>query len=147
VSARIARAAVLLVGLLIVAGAVAVAVWLGTASKDDEQQMEKLMGALFAGFQEQDVAKLAGVFSTTCGDMTVPAQQAIDQLYLDAKVVEFRLVGVDIRNLEDDTAEVLPQGSITIDGQESPIAGADEEFTPVVKEDGKWKVAACDLFD
>ena len=55
------------------------------------------------------------------------------------------MTGVDVRNLEGDTAEAAPQGTVSIAGEEEPL-GSEEDYNNVVKEDGEWKIADCDFF-
>ena len=144
---RAARAGVLLVGVLIAAAAVVVVVLLGTGGGSDEQAIRDVIEELFVGFEEQNAEKLAGVFSAECGEMFDDAIAALQEFQSSGDEIDFELAGVDIRNLEEDSAEALPQGFVTIDEQRSPLTAEDEDYTPLVKEDGDWKIAACDLFE
>ncbi len=107
------------------------------------------MEDFFDAFEDGDAEGLAVLFSAECGDMTEAAAGAIDELReaVQGQEVDFVLVGVDIQNLEEDSAEVLPNGSVYIRGQQAPLAGEDEEYTALVKEDGEWKIADCALFE
>ncbi len=137
----------LLVGVLIAAAAVVVVVLLGTGGGGDEEAIEDVINELFAGFEEQNAEKLAGVFAAACGDMFDDAIAALQEFQSAGDEIEFEIAGVDVRNLEEDTAEALPQGFIIIDEKRSSLTEEEEEYTPLVKEDGDWKIAACDLFE
>jgi len=138
---------VLLVGLLIAVAAVAVAVLLGTGGGSDEEAIEGVIEELFAGFEEKNAEKLAGVFAAECGDMFDDAIAALQEFQSSGDEIDFEIAGVDVRNLQEDTAEALPQGFVIIDEERAPLTAEDEDYTPLVKEDGDWKIAACDLFE
>ncbi|MCH8995254.1 MAG: hypothetical protein IH959_09870 [Chloroflexi bacterium] len=144
---RAARVGVLFVGGLIAVAAVVVAVLLGTGGGGDEEAIEDVINELFAGFEEQNAEKLAGVFAAECGDMFDDAIAALQEFQSAGDEIGFEIAGVDVRNQEEDTAEALPQGFIIIDEQRSPLTEEGEDYTPLVKEDGDWKIAACDLFE
>ena len=137
----------LFVGVLIAVAAVVVAVLLGTGGGSDEEAIEDVMRELFAGFEEQNAEKLAGVFAAGCGDMFDDAIAALQEFQSAGDEIGFEIAGVDVRNQEEDTAEALPQGFLIIDEQRSPLTEEGEDYTPLVKEDGDWKIAACDLFE
>ena len=137
----------LFVGGLIAVAAVVVAVLLGTGGGGDEEAIEDVINELFAGFEEQNAEKLAGVFAAECGDMFDDAIAALQEFQSAGDEIGFEIAGVDVRNQEEDTAEALPQGFIIIDEQRSPLTEEGEDYTPLVKEDGDWKIAACDLFE
>ena len=139
----------LLVGVLIAVAAVVVAVLLGTGGggDGDEEAIEDLMGDLFEGFEQQNAEKLAGVFAAECDDMFDEAIAALQEFQSLGDEIEFEVAGVDVRNLKENSAEALPQGFVIIDEQRSSLTAEDEDYTPLVKEDGDWKIAACDLFE
>jgi hypothetical protein len=103
------------------------------------------MEDFFDALQDGDAERLAGLFSAECGDLTADAEAAIEQ-FQSVEGVEIDLDGVDVQDLTGETAAILPKGTISIEGQTQPLVGEDEEFTPVVKEDGEWKIAECQLF-
>ncbi|OGO49640.1 MAG: hypothetical protein A2148_12270 [Chloroflexi bacterium RBG_16_68_14] len=133
--------AVLLASLLIAACGV------GGGGGGDEGAIEDLMEGFFQSFQDGDAEQLASVFSAECGDMKEAADAAIEELRTVGESVQFDVIGVDIQNLEENAAEVLPEGFVIIDGEKGSLAGEEEEYAQVVKEGGEWKLADCTLFD
>jgi hypothetical protein len=74
------------------------------------------------------------------------AESAIMELYSGATEVSFDLTGVDVRELNDVSAQARPKGNFTLDGRQEQLTGEDERYTPLVKEDGDWRIADCGLF-
>ena len=136
------RAALVLVSL---AGA---GVFAGCVSESDEAAIEEVMREFFDAFQEADSERLAGLFGGLCEDTQENAIAAIAELDTLGEEIQFDLRSVDVRILDEEFAEALPEGSVTIDGQTSPLTtnGEEEEYTLFVKEDGEWRIADCNLF-
>ena len=113
----------------------------------DKGAIEDLMEGFFQSFQDGDAEQLASLFSADCADMKEAATAAIEELRTVGESVQFDVTGVDIQNLEETSAEVLPLGFVIIDGEKGSLAGEEEEYAQVVKEEGEWKIADCTLFD
>ena len=117
----------------------------GGDGNGDKDAIEDMVRKFFQAFEDGDSAALAALFGQDCGDMTEAASSAIEQ-YEDFGDIEVNLDGVRIQNLNDSSAEFLPEGTITSDDEETPLSSPDEQYSVAVKENGVWKIAECDLF-
>ncbi len=118
----------------------------GGGNGDDEAAIEDLVKDVLTAFQDGDATALAGFFSKDCGDVEEAARAAVEQIEAVGEVT-FEVTGVDIRNLQEDSAEVLPQGTGSIGDQEEPLSEPGDEPTKLVKEDGEWKIADCGFLE
>jgi hypothetical protein len=114
--------------------------------KSDEEAVEDLARQLTSAIEEQNQAKIAGLFSKDCGDMEEDIRSDFEELQAFGIDIEIDVTGVDIRNLDGDSAEVLPRGTMSFGGEKGPLEEG-REYIGVVKEDGEWKIADCDFFE
>lgn len=110
----------------------------------DTAAIESLVREFYSAFEDGDSNTLAGLFSANCANVEDNLSEALD--LAGVLGIEFDLTGVDVRNLQGDTAEAAPQGTASIAGEEGPL-GSEEDYNRVVKEDGAWKIADCDFFE
>ena len=117
----------------------------GGGDGGEEGAIKDLMEQFFAAFENGDSAQLAALFSEQCGDLSSLTDGAIATFQDAGEDIDVKLSDVDIQNLTAASAEVLPEGTIVIDGQEVLLSEAGEAHTALVKENGVWKIAQCDL--
>ncbi len=122
----------------------------GSGGTRDEDAIQALLTDVMTASVDGDADQLAGLFSADCGDMQRRSEEAAEdarelQARIGDSVFEFVVSGVDIRNLEQDSAEADLQGTITIRGETTPLGSGGAEYTSLTKENGEWKIAACDL--
>ena len=118
----------------------------GGGGNPEEDAIRDVVEQFFQAFEEGDSALLASLFGEECGDMTAAASSAIDEFEGLGDDIELDLDGVSVQNLTETTAEFLPQGTVKSGGEEAPLSDPGEEYTLVVKENGAWKIAECELF-
>ena len=116
----------------------------GGNGNGDTAAIESLVREFYSAFEDGDGNTLAGLFSANCANVEDSLSEALD--LVGVLGIEFDLTGVDVRNLQGDTAEAAPQGTASIAGEEGPL-GSEEDYNRVVKEDGAWKIADCDFFE
>lgn len=129
---------VVLLGLVLVA--------CGGGGGGDEGAIRDVFRTFFEAFADGDEVKLAGLLNDDCVDADEIAENAI-QSYLARGLedVSYNVTGATVRDLTEDSAEALPQGTSRVDGDEFPLADADSEYARFVKEDGEWKLADCNI--
>ena len=110
----------------------------------DTAAIESLVREFYSAFEDGDGNKLASLFSADCANISDTLTGALE--LIGGLGIEFDVTGVDVRNLQGDTAEAAPQGTASIAGEEGPL-GSEEDYNRVVKEDGAWKIADCDFFE
>ena len=110
----------------------------------DTAAIESLVREFYSALEDGDGNTLAGLFSASCANIEDDLTLGLELIGLLG--IEFDLTGVDVRNLQGDTAEAAPQGTASIAGEEGPL-GSEEDYNRVVKEDGAWKIADCDFFE
>ncbi len=110
----------------------------------DAAAIESLVREFYSAFEDGDANTLAGLFSANCATIGDDLSEALE--LIGVLGIEFDVTGVDVRNLEGDTAEAAPQGTASIAGEEGPL-GSEADYSSVVKEDGEWKIADCDFFE
>ena len=111
----------------------------------DEQAIERVVRSFIAAFEAKDVETMAGLFAQRCGDMRDDLRSVLQQ-YEDAQVeFEFDVERVAVRDLDGNSAQAAPFGSVTVNGAEQPLGG-EEDFVEMVKEAGGWKLADCAFF-
>ena len=115
----------------------------GDGGNGDAAAIESMIREFYSAFEDGDANKLASLFSADCADISDTLAEALD--LIGGLGIEFDVTGVDVRNLDGDTAEAAPQGTVSIAGEEEPL-GSEEDYNNVVKEDGEWKIADCDFF-
>ena len=112
----------------------------------DETAIKNTFRDFFAAFEDGDEDALASLLSESCEDRQRTALRAIvsfeSQLTGD---VEFDVTGVEIRDLTETTAEAMPVGTYRFDDVEGLLPEGDSEFATLVKEDGGWKLADCNI--
>jgi uncharacterized protein (TIGR02246 family) len=113
---------------------------------DAEAEIQAMVEDLLDSFLAGDTEAIAGLFSEDCPDAQADAEAAYADFAELEVEVEYNVTGVDVRNLTDDSAEVLPEGTVILDGEEGPISSDEDEYFHAVKEDGDWKLAECDFF-
>lgn len=118
----------------------------GGGGGGEEGAIKDLMEQFFAAFENGDSAQLAALFSSECGDLSSLTDGAIASFQDAGDNVDVQLSGIDVQNLTATSAEVLPEGTIVIDGEEAALSDEGEAHTALVKENGVWKIAQCDLF-
>jgi len=118
----------------------------GGGGGGEEGAIKNLMNTFFDAFEKEDATQLAGLFSEDCGDISSLAEGAIEQYKAVGENIEVHLDRVEISDLTDTTAAALPIGTISIGGQEATLADETDTPTALVKEQGTWKIAQCDLF-
>ena len=147
-----AKVAAALVVAIVVAVGAGVGLWLGLrgggsrSGSGEQGAIKGMVEQFFGAFDKGDSVQLASLFSTQCGDMADSAASAIQQFKTAGSAVKVQVTDVDIQSLTENSAEMLPQGTLTIDGQESPISQTGDQHTKIVKENGQWRIAECNLF-
>lgn len=133
---------------LVIAMSVAVVVLIATldSSDDPEAELQALAEEYLDGFVAGDTEAVAQLFAEECGDVESDVAAASEEFTSLEQEVEFNVTGVDVQNLTEESAEFLPEGTVTFDGEEQSITEEDGEYTKVVKEDGDWKFSDCDFF-
>lgn len=111
----------------------------------DKAAIESMVRELLSAFEDGDAGKLADLSSSECGDIEEQIASVFAQVEAAGLQVKVDLTGISVRNLEEDSAEVAVEGTVTVAGQEQPL-GDEGEYTRVVKENGEWKVADCAYF-
>lgn len=114
----------------------------------DVGAIQDVFSDFFQAFEDEDEEALAGLLSDDCEDADARAAEAIDD-FRDSSIdadIKFDITGVDIRDLTETTAEAVPQGTSSVDGEEFPLVDADEpEYASLIKVDGEWKLADCNI--
>jgi uncharacterized protein (TIGR02246 family) len=113
---------------------------------DTEAEIQAMVEDLLDSFLAGDTEAIAALFSEDCPNAQEDADAAYEDFAELEAEIEYNVTGVDVRNLTDDSAEVLPEGTVILDGEEGPITSAGDEYFHAVKEDGEWKIAECDFF-
>lgn len=120
----------------------------GGGPAGDEGAIKDVFRDVFRAFEQEDVEALANLLSDDCEDAVSRAAEAIDD-FLDSSldiIIDFDITGVDIRNLTETTADVIPEGTSSVDGVEFPLVdSADPEYARLIKADGEWKLADCNI--
>ena len=126
----------------------AVAACGGGGPGGDEGAIKDVLRDFFQAFENKDEEALASLLSDDCEDAESRATEAIDD-FLDRTTgvdVKFDITGVDIRDLTETTAEAIPQGNSSFDGEEFPLVDSDSpEYTRLIKVEGEWKMADCNI--
>ena len=114
----------------------------------DRAAIRDVFRDVFRAFENEDVEALASLLTADCEDAEALAAEAIDD-FLDSSlggVIKFDITGADIRDLTETTAEAIPQGTSSVDGEEFPLVdSADSEYAGLIKTDGEWKLADCHI--
>lgn len=117
----------------------------GTQGDSDEAAIERLMGEWFAAYEDGDAAALTALFVEECADLQPKAVDDMEQLHRRVGEITFDLTGVDIRNLTGDSASVMPEGLGWFDGEQVQLGSEGGDYTPLVKQNGEWKISSCDF--
>ena len=113
----------------------------------DEGAIENIFRDFFRAFEDADASLLASLPIDDCEDADSIAERAIQSsLSRGLADVEYDVTGVDIRDLTETTAEAIPQGTSSVEGDEFPLVdSADPEYARLIKIDGEWKLADCNI--
>ena len=106
----------------------------------DEAAIEDPIRDFVAAFEDRDPDVVLGMFSSECTDLEDAVRDTFESFEF-----EFALTGIDVLDLEGDSAIAGPQGKVTINDEETDLLEAD--LHRVVRENGEWKVANCNFFD
>jgi hypothetical protein len=121
----------------------ALAIGCGAGAKNDHDALEQLWKDYFGAIKSGDAGDAAKLYSSECGDIDAQLEtmmKAFDALREDSS---FDVMGVEIQNNNGTTAETIPTGTITyFDTQQEMTSDA---YTPVVKENGRWKFSNCNV--
>lgn len=118
----------------------------GGGAGGDEGAIKNVFRDFFRAFEDGDEARLAELLTDECDDADDIAEKAV-RSYLGRGLedVEYDVTGATIRDLTEDSAEALPEGTIRYEGGDSPLAEAGDEYARLVKIDGDWKFADCNI--
>ena len=113
----------------------------------DEGAIKNIFRDFFRAFEDADASLLASLLIDDCEDADSIAERAIQSsLSRGLADVEYDVTGVDIRDLTETTAEAIPQGTSSVEGDEFPLVdSADPEYARLIKIDGEWKLADCNI--
>lgn len=112
----------------------------------DEGAIKDVFRDFFRAFEDENVDALAGLLSDDCADADSRAAEAIDDFATSALEVEFDITGVIISDLTETTAEAIPQGTRSVEGEKFPLVDSnDPEYASLIKIDGEWKFADCNI--
>ncbi len=114
----------------------------------DEGAIKDVFRDFFQAFANEDAEALAGLLTADCEDADARAAEAIDD-FVDRSLdvdIEFDITGVEIRDLTETMARAIPQGTSSVDGEEFPLVDSeDPEYARLIKVDGEWKLADCNI--
>lgn len=112
----------------------------------DEDAIRNVFRDFFEAFEDGDEAQLAALLTDDCEEADDIAADAL-QSYAERGLedVTYDVTGADIRDLTDDSAEALPEGTVRYPGGEDVLADADSEYARFIKEGGDWKLADCNI--
>jgi len=113
----------------------------------DEGAIKEVFRDFFRAFEDGDASLLAGLLSDDCEDADSIAERAIQSsLSRGLEDVEYDVTGATIRDLTEDSAEAIPEGTSSVDGEEFPLVGSDDpEYARLIKVGGEWKLADCNI--
>ena len=116
------------------------------SDESDEAAIENTFRDFLNAMVNVDVIALENLLSADCDDARSRAARAIgefqDQLTGD---VEFNVTGVVLRDLTVTTVEAMPVGTYRFDDDEGSLGSEGGEFSALVREDGEWKFADCNI--
>lgn len=117
----------------------------GGVGRDDAAILD-VFRVFFQAFEDGDEAQLAGLLNDDCVDPEQIAKSAI-QSYLERGLDgnSYDVTGATVRDLTEDSAEAIPEGIVRFEDGESPLADEDAEYARLVKVDGEWKLADCNI--
>ena len=114
----------------------------------DEGAIKDVFRDFFRAFENEDIEAFAGLLSDDCEDANARADEAISDFLdrADGADVDFDITDVDIRDLTETTAEAVPQGTGSFDGEEFPLVSSQHpEYASLIKIDGEWKLTDCNI--
>lgn len=115
-----------------------------SGSSEDEEAIQALMEEYLRVYEDKDAVALTELFVDDCAALLDQATDEMEQLHSRAGgEISFELTSVDIRNLTESSAEVSPHGVGLIAGEEVRIGSESLPYTPLVKQDGDWKINEC----
>jgi hypothetical protein len=109
----------------------------------DSAAIDALARELGEALEARDLNRLAALFSEDCGDLTGTIEASLAAT--ESLDIQVSVTGTDIQNLTQDSAALLVLGIISVDGDESRLED-DNDYLPVSKEDGAWKLGDCAFF-
>ena len=109
------------------------------AGGDDRAAIEDLYETYVSAFERKDAEGIADLYWSGCPGMEEQAASVFEDS--EGTDIDVDLDGVLIRSIDDNTAHVRPRGTVRVEGFGTyRLIEAD---TPLVKEDGDWKIAEC----
>ena len=118
----------------------------GGGEESDETAIENTFRDFLDAIVNVDVIALENLLSADCDDARSRASRAIGEF--QARLtgdVDFNVTGVELRDLTATTAEAMPVGTYRFDDDEGSLGSEGGDFTALVKEDGEWKFADCNI--
>ena len=99
----------------------------------------------FADLIEDGTAEqLAALFSAQCEDQQTMSQGMITQWALFKDAFEVEVDGVEVQDLQAESATVRAEGKLILESQDGTEVLASPPIS-MAKEGGAWKIATCDL--
>lgn len=100
----------------------------------------------FADLRENGTAEeLAALFSAQCENQQAASQAAINQWALFKDGFDVEVDGVEVQDLQPETAAVKAQGRLLLEGKDGSEDPLSSPLINMVKEGGAWKIATCGL--
>jgi hypothetical protein len=109
----------------------------------DQETMAKLFRGYVKAFDDLDSDALKTFYSKKCSDLDQRVANVVKAWRSFYDTVDIEISGAQVRNVEADKAEAMPEGKMIYPGQEGPLTA--RGFEQLVKEDGEWKFANCDF--
>ncbi len=118
----------------------------GGGGGGDEDAIKSLVDKTAKALEDMDADAFEGLMSSDCEGIAAAMEETFSLLEeLDMGEFKVNIENVEVRNVEDDSAEVLVEGTVEVAGEETDLSEGDD-WSKVVKEDGKWRWADCEEF-
>ena len=108
-------------------------------SSPDQAALEQLVKDLGAGMESANAGQIIALFSSDCPNLSVAVANGLSAV--SSSAVNVNVTGVDVRNLNGDSAEVRAKGTITVAGVRQPLE--DSGYISVKKQNGQWVFSDC----